>query len=159
MACRCRPLPPSIYWKLEVGLIKAVCCRCRHGSKTPALPSARMQSYPTRKAGDPRLHFDHAKVGQNRSCHFKLRTSDFGLSVPPSRSRRLAMDREPRHTHTHSKRLVWRGARTHTYSDSNFQKRIRRLIGSTAGEWEIDECFGSGDQRGGPRATRLPAHN
>ena len=30
----------------------------------------------------------------------------------------------------------------HTYSDSNFQKRIRRLIGSTAGEWEIDECLG-----------------
>ena len=69
-------MPPPIYWKLEVGLIKAVCCHCRHGSKTPALPSARMQSYPTRKAGDPRLHFDHAKVGQNRSRHFKLRTSD-----------------------------------------------------------------------------------
>ena len=134
--------PPSIYWKLEVGLIKAVCCRCRHGSKTPARACNLIRR--GRREIPARLHFDHApsvKVGQNRSRHFKLRTSDFALSVPPSRSRRLtsidAMDRELRHTHTLSKRLVWR-RRTHAHllglqfpeKDSAFDRQHRRRVGN-----------------------------
>ena len=138
--------PPSIYWKLEVGLIKAVCCRCRHGSKTPALQLSPPRACNLIRRGRreiPACISITPKLDRTdpATLNFGLRTVSSTIKVTSID----AMDREPQHTHTHSKRVVWRWP-THTYSDSNFQKRIRRLIGSTAGEWEIDECFGSGDQ-------------
>ena len=96
-----------------------------------------MQSYPTRKAGDPRLHFDHAKVGQNRSRHFKLRTSDCQFHHQGHFDSRWIESRGIR-THTRSDWFgLWRGAYAHVLGlqfpekDSAFDRQHRRANGKS----------------------------